>query len=66
MRLDILNINGQATGRTVELPSDIFEIAPNEHVIYLSVKEYMANQRQGTHDSKERNEVWRTTKNWRR
>ena len=66
MRLDILNINGQATGRTVELPSDIFEIAPNEHVIYLSVKEYMANQRQGTHDSKERNEVWRTTKKFKK
>ncbi|MBK7226596.1 MAG: 50S ribosomal protein L4 [Saprospiraceae bacterium] len=66
MRLDIVNVNGQSTGRSVELPADIFEITPNEHVIYLSVKEYMANQRQGTHDSKERNEVWRTTKKFKR
>lgn len=66
MSLNVLNIKGQPTGRTVELPSEIFGLVPNDHAIYLAVKEYMANQRQGTHDSKERNEVARTTKKFKK
>jgi large subunit ribosomal protein L4 len=62
MKLDVLNIQGTKTGRTVELPDDIFGIAPNEHTVYLAVKQYLANQRQGTHKSKERWEINRTTK----
>jgi large subunit ribosomal protein L4 len=57
MQLDVLNINGQKTGRTVELPDDIFGIEPNDHVIYLAVKQYLAAQRQGTHKVKTRMEV---------
>ena len=62
MKLDVLNIQGTKTGRTVELPDAIFGITPNEHTVYLAVKQYLANQRQGTHKSKERNEIARTTK----
>ncbi|MFN7117819.1 MAG: 50S ribosomal protein L4, partial [Saprospiraceae bacterium] len=56
MTVDVLNIQGEKTGRTVELPDNIFGIEPNNHAIYLSVKQYLANQRQGTHKSKERSE----------
>ena len=66
MKVDILNIEGQSTGRSVELPEDIFGIAPNEHVVYLAVKQYNAAQRQGTHKSKEKWEVNRTTKKFKR
>lgn len=52
-----MNINGQETGRKVILDENIFGIEPNEHVIYLDVKRYMANKRQGTHKTKERAEV---------
>lgn len=62
MKLDVLNIQGEKTGRTVELPDDIFGIEPNEHVVYLSVKQYLANQRQGTHKSKERSELSGSTR----
>jgi large subunit ribosomal protein L4 len=54
MKVDVLNIQGEKTGRSIELPSDIFGIEPNEHVVYLSVKQYLANQRQGTQKAKER------------
>jgi large subunit ribosomal protein L4 len=57
MQVDVLNIQGQKTGRTIELPDDIFGIEPNDHVIYLSVKQYLAAQRQGTHKVKNRKEV---------
>src|SRR5438105_6477499 len=57
MQLDIVNIQGQKTGRTIELPEDIFGIEPNDHVIYLAVKQYLAAQRQGTHKVKTRLEV---------
>jgi large subunit ribosomal protein L4 len=66
MKVDILDIKGSVTGRSVELPDHIFGIKPNDHVIYLSVKEYLANQRQGTHDSKERSEVARSTRKIKR
>ena len=57
MQLDVLNIQGKKTGRSVELPDDIFGIEPNDHVIYLAVKQYLAAQRQGTHKVKTRMEV---------
>src|SRR6195256_3345547 len=57
MQVDVLNIKGKKTGRTMELPADIFEVEPNDHVIYLAVKQYLAAQRQGTHKVKTRMEV---------
>lgn len=57
MQVDVLNSKGAKTGRSVELPDDIFNIEPNDHCIYLSVKQYLAAQRQGTHKSKTRAEV---------
>jgi large subunit ribosomal protein L4 len=57
MQLDVLNIKGAKTGRKLDLPADIFETEPNDHVIYLAVKQYLAAQRQGTHKVKTRMEV---------
>jgi len=57
MQVEVLNIQGQPTGRTVELPNEIFGIEPNDHVLYLAVKQYQAAQRQGTHKVKTRAEV---------
>jgi len=57
MKIDILKIDGSPSGEKCELRDDIFGIEPNDHVLYLSVKSYLANQRQGTHKSKERGEV---------
>lgn len=57
MKVDILKIDGSSSGKKCELRDDIFGIEPNDHVLYLSVKSYLANQRQGTHKSKERSEV---------
>src|SRR6187431_3825520 len=57
MQLKVLNIKGKETGRTVELPEDIFGIEPNDHAIYLAVKQYLGAQRQGTHKVKTRAEV---------
>lgn len=57
MQLDILNIEGKKTGRTIELPEEIFGVEPNNHVIYLAVKQFLAAQRQGTHKVKTRAEV---------
>lgn len=62
MEINVLNINGQETGRKVELNESIFGIEPNDHVLYLDVKQYLANQRQGTHKSKERSEVSGSTR----
>lgn len=62
MELAVLKHNGEETGRKVTLSDDIFAIEPNDHAIYLDVKQYLANQRQGTHKSKERNEVAGSTK----
>ena len=56
MEVSVLNINGQETGRKVTLNESIFGIEPNDHVLYLDVKQYLANQRQGTAKSKERSE----------
>ena len=57
MQVDILNTKGEKTGRSVELPEEIFGIEPNHHVIYLAVKQYQGAQRQGTHKVKTRMEV---------
>lgn len=57
MQLEVVNIKGKKTGRQVELPEEIFGIEPNEHVMYLAVKQYLAAQRQGTHKVKTRLEV---------
>ncbi|MFT3911109.1 MAG: 50S ribosomal protein L4 [Ferruginibacter sp.] len=62
MQLDILNTKGEKTGRTVELPEEIFGIEPNDHVIYLAVKQYQGAQRQGTHKVKTRMEVHGSSK----
>ncbi len=57
MQAEVLNIQGNQTGRSVELPDDIFGIEPNDHVMYLAVKQYLAANRQGTHKVKTRAEV---------
>jgi large subunit ribosomal protein L4 len=62
MKVDVLNIQGQNTGRQIELPEAIFGIEPSEHAVYLSVKQYLAAQRQGTHKSKERSEISGSTR----
>ncbi len=62
MELSVLNINGQETGKKVTLNDAIFGIEPNDHVIYLDVKQYLANQRQGTAKSKERSEMSGSTR----
>ena len=62
MELTVYSIKGEDTGRKVTLSDAVFGHEPNEHVMYLDVKQYLANQRQGTHKSKQRNEVHGTTK----
>src|SRR5678815_67310 len=57
MQLDILSIEGSKTGRTIDLPDDIFGAEPNNHVVYLAVKQYLAAKRQGTHKVKTRAEA---------
>ena len=62
MEVSVLNINGQETGRKVVLNDAIFGIEPNDHVLYLDVKQYLANQRQGTAKTKERSEMSGSTR----
>ena len=62
MELKVVDINGKETGKRVKLNASVFGIEPNEHSIYLDVKQFLANARQGTHKAKERGEVNRTTK----
>ncbi len=62
MQVDILNIQGATTGRTLDLPDEIFGIEPNDHVVYLAVKQYLAAKRQGTHKVKTRAEVQGSSK----
>ena len=57
MELSVYNIQGQDTGKKVALNDAVFGIEPNDHAIYLDVKQFLANQRQGTHKSKERSEI---------
>ena len=62
MELSVYNIKGEDTGRKVQLNDDIYGIEPNEHVMYLAVRQYLADQRQGTHKSKERSEIAGSTR----
>ncbi len=62
MRVDVVNIDGASTGRSVELSETVFGVEPNDHVLYLAVKSYLAAQRQGTHKAKERGEIKGSTK----
>ncbi len=62
MEVKVLNVSGKETGAKVQLPEAIFGIEPNDHAIYLDVKQYLANQRQGTHKSKQRNEIAGSTR----
>jgi len=62
MKVDVLDRSGNSTGRSVELPDEMFGIEPNEHAVYLSVKQYLAHQRQGTHKAKERGEIKGSTR----
>ena len=62
MEVKVLNKQGAETGRTVTLSTDIFGVEPNDHAIYLDVKQFMANQRQGTHKTKDRTEISRSTR----
>ncbi|MCF8246761.1 MAG: 50S ribosomal protein L4 [Saprospiraceae bacterium] len=62
MKLEVFNIKGEKTGKTVELPDSVFGAQPNEHAVWLAVKAYLANQRQGTHKSKERSEMSGSTR----
>ena len=66
MELKVYNINGSETGRTVKLEDSVFAIEPNEHAVYLDCKQYLADQRQGTHKSKERSEVSGSTRKLKR
>jgi len=62
MKIAVLDINGKDTGRKADLSKDVFAIEPNNHAVYLDVKQYLANQRQGTHKSKERAEISGSTR----
>jgi len=62
MEVKVLNLSGQETGAKVQLPESVFAVEPNDHAIYLDVKQYLANQRQGTHKSKQRNEIAGSTR----
>jgi large subunit ribosomal protein L4 len=62
MEVNVINISGQETGAKVQLPDAIFAVNVNDHAIYLDVKQYLANQRQGTHKSKQRNEIAGSTR----
>ena len=62
MELSVYNIKGEDTGRKITLDDAVFAVEPNDHAIYLDVKQYLANQRQGTHKSKERSEISGSTR----
>ncbi|WP_411768633.1 50S ribosomal protein L4 [Winogradskyella sp. A3E31] len=62
MKVAVLDINGKDTGRKVELSKEVYAIEPNNHAVYLDVKQYLANQRQGTHKAKERAEITGSTR----
>lgn len=66
MKLEVVNIQGDKTGRSVDLPNEIFGVEPNEHVVWQYVKAFLANQRQGTHKSKERGEITGSRKKLKR
>jgi large subunit ribosomal protein L4 len=66
MKLSVYTYKGEDTGRKVDLNDDVFKIEPNDHAIYLDVKNFLANQRQGTHKSKERAEITGSTRKLKR
>ncbi|MCB9252489.1 MAG: 50S ribosomal protein L4 [Flavobacteriales bacterium] len=66
MKVNVLNNQGKETGRQVELKDGVFSIEPNDHAIYLDVKQYLANQRQGTHKSKDKSEIRASTRKIKR
>jgi large subunit ribosomal protein L4 len=66
MELEVYNINGQGTSRKVTLNEAVYAVEPNDHAIYLDVKQYLANQRQGTHSSKERSDIMGSTRKIKR
>jgi large subunit ribosomal protein L4 len=62
MEVKVINVSGKETGAKVQLPDSVFGIEPNDHAIYLDVKQFLANQRQGTHKAKQRNEIAGSTR----
>ena len=66
MKVAVLDIKGKDTGRKVDLSKDVFAIEPNDHAVYLDVKQYLANQRQGTHKAKERGDITGSTRKIKR
>jgi len=66
MKIEVLNKEGNSTGRQVDLPADVFGVEPNEHAVYLAVKQYHAAQRQGTHKTKEKGEIKASTRKIKR
>lgn len=66
MKVAVVDINGKETGRTIALDKAVFGIEPNEHAVYLDVKQYLAHQRQGTHKAKERAEITGSTRKLKR
>ena len=66
MKIAVYNIQGESTGREIELPDSVFGVAPNDHAVYLAVKQYLAHQRQGTHKSKEKGEITGSTRKLKR
>src|SRR5690606_13080543 len=62
MEVNVLNLSGKETGAKVKLPESVFGVEPNYHAIYLDVKQYLANQRQGTHKAKQRHEIAGSTR----
>ena len=66
MEIKVYNIDGNDTGRTIDVSDSLLGVEPNDHAIWLDVKQYLANQRQGTHKSKERSEIAGSTKKLKR
>ncbi len=66
MEINVLNTEGKSTGRSVDLPDGIFNVEPNDHLLYLSVKQYLAHQRQGTHEARERGVIKGSTRKIKR
>ncbi len=66
MEINVLNTDGQSTGRSIDLPDEIFKVEKNDHLLYLSVKQFLANQRQGTHESRERGVIRGSTRKLKR
>ncbi len=66
MKINIVDTNGKENGKSIDLPDSLFGIEPNEHVMYLAVKQYLANQRQGTHSARERGEIRGSTRKIKR